>query len=320
MPRRRTAAALVGLAALSAAGCGLGAGSTPGETQLRVTRDFGRTPIVDTDTPKTSGEDTIMRLLQRNAEGVKTRFGGGFVQAIDGVEGGTRDGRQVDWFYYVNGYIADKGAAATKVRPGDRVWWDHHDWTLTDRIPAVVGSFPEPFVHGYDGNRHPIRIECGTTAAVCKDVQSRFTDLGLVAAIGSVSRSFTKQTLRILVGPWANVGEDPFARTIGQGPKASGVFARFSADGRTLTTLDERGRTVRQLGAGTGLIAATAPEGTEEVQSGTVRKDPIWVITGTDDRGVQAAADALDEGALAGAFAVALVNGGRPVRLPDRAR
>lgn len=319
MPRSASLAVVVTLAALGAAGCGLGAGSPVGETELRVTRDFGAATLVNTDTPKTSGQDTILRLLQRNAKAVTTRFGGGFVQSIDDVAGDTRAGRQFDWFFYVNGYIADKGAASIKVRNGDRVWWDQHDWTLTDRVPAVVGSFPEPFVHGFDGNRHPIRIECGTTEDVCKEVQSRFTDLGLVAAIGSVSRSFTKQTLRILVGPWSAVGEDPFARTIGEGPKASGVFARFADDGKTITTVDAQGRDVRTLGAGTGLIAATAPEGVEEVQSGTVRKDPIWVVTGTDDRGVQAAVDALDEGALAGAFAVAVV-GGRPVRLPEPAR
>jgi hypothetical protein len=43
----------------------------------------------------------------------------------------------------------------------------------------------------------------------------------------------------------------------------------------------------------------------------------VWVVTGTDARGVQAAAGALDEGALAGRFAVA-ISGGRPVALPDR--
>jgi hypothetical protein len=199
------------------------------------------------------------------------------------------------------------------------VWWDHRDWSVTDRVPAVVGSFPEPFLNGFDGNRHPIRIECGTDDDVCRDVQSRFTDLGLVAALGGVSRSFTRQTLRILVGPWSAVGGDPFAGTIGKGPKESGVYVRMSGDGKTITTLDERGRPVRRLGPGTGLIAATAPEGLEEVQSGAVRKDPIWVVTGTDERGVRAAVAALDEGALAGAFAVAVV-GGRPVRLPEVAR
>ena len=57
------------------------------------------------------GGETVMRMLQRDFE-VQTRYGGGFVQSIDGVAGGRQDGRPVDWFYYVNGILADDGAAA----------------------------------------------------------------------------------------------------------------------------------------------------------------------------------------------------------------
>ena len=46
------------------------------------------------------------------------------------------------------------------MRGGDRVWWDRHDWSAATRVPAVVGSFPEPFVHGIDGKRLPVRVEC----------------------------------------------------------------------------------------------------------------------------------------------------------------
>ena len=51
-----------------------------------------------------------MRLLQSKYD-VKTRYGGGFVQAIDGARGREGDGRRVDWFYYVNGIEAPVGAA-----------------------------------------------------------------------------------------------------------------------------------------------------------------------------------------------------------------
>lgn len=306
------------LAAFVAASCGVGAGESSDGVQLRVTSDFGKNVIADETDLKTSGEETVMRLLQRNVDGVKTRFGGAFVQEIEGVAGGERNGQSVDWLFYVNGFIADKGAASIKLHAGDRVWWDNHNWETTDRIPAVVGSFPEPFLSGIDGRKHPVRIECGTDEATCKDAQSQFTDLGVLASLGAVSRSFTKQTLRVLVGTWDEVGGDPFSAPIGKGPKASGVFARFTDNGRTLVTLDERGKEVRRLGPGTGLIAATAPPGIEEVQSGTVRKDPIWVVTGTDDAGVKAAIAALDEGALAGRFAAAIV-GGKPVSLPEPA-
>ena len=73
-------AALV--AAAVVAGCGLGAGPKASDTELLVSKDFGAEPVVQADEPKVGGSDTVMRLLQRNAPNVKTRFGGNFVQSI----------------------------------------------------------------------------------------------------------------------------------------------------------------------------------------------------------------------------------------------
>jgi hypothetical protein len=314
-PQRRSlrlavvAAALVA-AAGGVAGCGLGAGDAPSGTQLLVSQDFGGEPLVQSDAPKAGGSDTVMRLLERNAKNVKTRFGGGFVQSIQGVSGGQRDGHPVDWFFYVNGIESSKGATAVRVHEGDRVWWDFHDWGVVDRVPAVVGSFPEPFLHGVDGRKLPTRVECVSQSdPACGDVQGRLVDLGLPAAKGGVGNSFVADTLRILVGPWQALRADSTAKLLEKGPRGSGVFARPASDGKSIALLDADGQVTRTLGAGTGLIAAT--EATDE------KADPVWLVTGTDARGVQAAADALDEGALAGHFAVA-ISGGRPIPLPDR--
>ena len=147
---------MVACAAVAAAlgGCGLGSGPAATNTQLLVSKDFGSQPIVDSDSPKVGGSDTVMRLLQRNAPKVTTKYGGNFVQSIDGVSGGQSSaGKPVDWFFYINGIEASKGATAVRVHQGDRVWWDWHDWGVTDDVPAVVGSYPEPFLHGVDGHR-----------------------------------------------------------------------------------------------------------------------------------------------------------------------
>ena len=294
---------------MAAAGCGLGAGQAPSQTQLLVSRDFGALPLTQTDQPNTGGSDTVMRLLERNAKSVKTRYGGGFVQAIDGVSGGTRGGRPVDWFFYVNGVESDKGATAVRVNQGDRIWWDFHDWGTTDRIPAVVGQYPEPFVHGVDGRRLPTRIECVEPKdAACSAVADRMAALGLPAGRGGVGNSFVADTLRILVGPWRALRDEPTAHLLERGPGVSGVYVRPKNAGRAFTLLDARGRPTRTFGPGTGLIAATVAKD---------NPDPVWVVTGTDTAGVHAAAAALDEGALANHFAIAVV-GGKPVPLPDR--
>jgi hypothetical protein len=299
--------------AAALAGCGLGAGPKASNTELLVSQDFGAKPIVQTDDPKTGGSDTVMRLLQRNAPKVQTRYGGNFVQSIGGVSGGQRDGRPVDWFFYVNGIQADKGATSIRVHAGDRVWWDFHDWAATDDIPAVVGSFPEPFLHGVDGRRLPSRVECSQPKApACSTVADKLTELGLPAARGGVGNSFVEDTLRIIVGRWREVRGDSTAKLLERGPATSGVFARPAADGKSIALLDGSGRTTRTLGAGTGLVAATRAR----VDKGQV-SDPVWIVTGTDEAGVEAAASALDEGALAGRFAIAMSHG-RPIGLPDR--
>ena len=184
MPGWRLLAPTAALAALCAlAGCGLGAGSAPSGVQLTATREFGAVPVGRQGPPRLRGQETVMSLLIRDHR-VKTRYGGGFVQSIDGLAGGTRGGEPIDWFYYVNGVEAPKGAAETNVHPGDRVWWDLHDWSQTEDIPAVVGSYPEPFLHGIDGKRLPVRVECSEVAgASCQTVLAHLRASGVPAAV-----------------------------------------------------------------------------------------------------------------------------------------
>jgi hypothetical protein len=297
MRRAATVLACVLALALAATGCGLGAGKTPGGVRLTVTHDFGTGRILDTPSPQRAGSETVMRLLQRNAR-VKTRYGGNFVQGIDGRAGGRSGGRRVDWFFYVNGIESSRGASDVKVHDGDRIWWDRHDWGTTLHVPAVIGSFPEPFLHGVDGKRLPSRVECATARSpACRAVTDGLRRVGVVAGIAAPGVATGPDTLRI----------DPAAGRLERGPKLSGVYLRPSADGRMFSALDARGRVARRLGAGTGLVAATAVEG----------EQPTWIVTGTDEAGVSSAAQAFaaGESALSDKFALA-VSADRPIALP----
>ena len=300
---RRTAelATAVSLAAASLAGCGLGAGSAPSAVHLLVTRDFGATVVRSWSAPQVRGEETVMSLLMRNAT-VGTRYGGGFVESIDALAGGESHGQPVEWFYYVNGVEAPKGAAATNVHPGDHIWWDRHNWSQTDDVPAVVGSFPEPFLNGIGGKRLPVLVECAqTTDHACGAVGAALRKLGVPAARAAIgSGGGAAQTLRVVVAPWAAIPADPGVRSIERGPRASGVYARFSADGRTLSLLNQGGRIVRTLGPGAGLLAAT--------RSG--ENAPVWVVTGTDPAGAALAARAFNQGTLENRFSVAVSSAG----------
>jgi hypothetical protein len=300
-----TLAVLLGLAG-TLAGCGLGAGSAPRGVRLLVTRDFGAQVLHEASHPKTAGQETVMRLLERNYK-IGTREGGGFVESIDGLSGGDEGDRPIGWFYFVNGVEASAGAAATDVHGGDRIWWDLHDWSQTETVPAVVGSFPEPFLDGWLGKRLPVRVECAQgVEAPCRTVTDRLQAAGVPAATSAVGPGEGSETLRVLVGEWHTIDHDPVAARIEKGPRTSGVYATFSAAGASLSLLDEGGVVVRTLGAGAGLVAATR-QGDEA---------PVWVVTGTDDAGVKLAAQGFDEATLHDRFAVALL-AGSSIALPE---
>lgn len=245
-----------------------------------------------------------MRFLQRNAD-VSTRYGGGFVQCVNKLCGGGTGARE-DWFYFVNGIEAPKGAAATRVRHGDHVWWDRRAWDAADRVPAVVGSFPEPFLHGPGEKRLPVRVEClRPQDDVCRDAQQALVDFGISASKTTLRSSIAQDTLRVVVGTWTVLREDGALQPLEDGPSASGVYAEPRADGRSIALLDPRGRVVRTLRAGGGLVAATR----------VGEDEPVWALTGTDDAGVAAAVRAFAERTLRNRYAVA-VTGNAAVPLP----
>ena len=293
------AVALALAATLALAGCGLGAGRAPGGVQLLVTTNFGGRVLGSWSAPSVVGEETVMSLLVRNAR-VSTRYSGGFVESIDGVSGGHENGAPVDWFYYVNGIEAPLGAASTNVHAGDHVWWDRHDWSQTDHIPAIVGSFPEPFLNGIEGKRLPVRVQCTAVGGrACREVLGALRSAGVPAGVAALGGG-GPHTLDVLVGPWPQIAGDPVAHAIASGPAASGVYATLSADGRKLTLLDQDGARRSPFTGSAGLIAAT--------RSG--EEAPTWVVTGTDEAGVALAAGDFNTQTLDGHFALAVTSAG----------
>jgi len=158
----RTAFLLV--LALVLAGCGGGARSH-GAVTLWVTRDRGTRVLYAGRAPAGL---TAMQALEREQK-VTTRYGGRFVQSIDGVEGSL--GAQRDWFFFVNGIEADRSAAEVKLHPGDVEWWDYRSWKGgAMSVPVVVGSYPEPFLHGLPGTTRVVGGDERIASAIAKQV------------------------------------------------------------------------------------------------------------------------------------------------------
>jgi hypothetical protein len=291
----------VAAVAVALAGCGLGPGeSSEGTATLTVTRDYGTTPVVEATVDDPTESETVLRLLDREAD-IETRYGGGFVQSIEGVAGGLQGDRSFDWFFYVNGVESPVGSADVPLAGGDRVWWDHHDWTDVMRVPAVVGSWPEPFLQQSAGeDRLPVRVECAGARSACRIAAERLSDEGVSVSEEPYRAEAGDEALRILVGPWPAVSRDPAAALIDDGPRASGVFVRFmGGPAMELVALDERAAPDSRLGRGAGLVAAVRDD----------EDPPTWVVSGVDAAGVQAAAEALGDETLTDRFAVIVAAG-----------
>jgi Domain of unknown function (DUF4430) len=285
--RRIQAAAGVLLGALAVAGCGLGPGPSIGDVQLTVTRDYGSQLLLRKGESNARQSETAMRLLDRDAE-ISTRYGGRFVQSVDGLQGRSSGGRSFDWFFYVDGVESPVGAADYPLHAGYRVWWDYRDWTAAMRVPAVVGSYPQPFRDGYEGKLHPLRVLCRGGGNACSVARER-----LRAAVGAGKTA--GGPIRVLVGPWKRLRSDPAAALIAKGPADSGVFADFvdRAGSSLLQPLDVGGRPAGSPRSA-GLVAATR-DGDDP---------PTWVVTGTGPADVAAAARLLEAGDLRDRYAI----------------
>jgi hypothetical protein len=307
--RRRTRRGAAALAAVAVGALALGGCSAAGDgagAQLLVTQDFGARPVADLPQPKAASDDTPLALLKRNVPGVRDVPAAGGDRRVTAV-GPLAERGATRWSLYVNGVGADADGPTDDLHDDDAVWWDRHGTAATGRVRAVVGSFPAPFSHGPEGKKLPVRIECSPAdIPSCQKVQDAMTAAGVFAAQGGLQQALTKETLRIIVGPWAQIRDDDAARQLEAGPRVSGVYAKPSPDGRSIAILDARGAVTRRLGPGSGLIAAT------RFHDG----QPVWIVTAPDVAGVAAVAQALDQGNLKDHFALAVVDG-RAVSVPE---
>jgi hypothetical protein len=317
--RRGTAVAIALLGvALAAAGCGLGPGADVGSVELTVTREFGSEAVLRRSL-EVKESDTVMRALEASAE-VETRFGGGFVHSIDGVAEGEHGGDPYDWFFFVDGVESPVGAADVELKGDERVWWDYRDWSATNHVPAVVGSWPAPFADGMAGKRYPVVLECDGGGSACVSAREALEREGV-----KLSSGYPQGAIRMLVGPWDRLREDPAAQLLEAGPGESGIYANFEAGVRPLSAgsrertnaavayglvaLDEDGSPARRLAPDAGLVAVTSRYG----------GPPVWLVTGGTAAAVRGAAEALDEEHLRDHYAVA-IEGGKEMPLPVEAR
>ena len=298
MRRRLRLFPLMLAATLALAGCGLEANGGSGGAKLTITHAFGSEAVGTHFQRDLAGGETVKQLLERSYA-VRTGPGGRVVESIGGA---ASNGRGLEWSFWVNGIAPVRSARIAPVDHGDQVWWDLHDSVAASSIPAVVGSYPEPFTTGIGGRRLPTVLACAPDVQrACGVVARALTHAGVKVADQLLGGGSGSDSLAVVVGTFRDLRGVIAAQLLKGGPSQSGVYAQYAGDGGTALELDNpQGQVLRTVGRGAGLVAATEQPGLNE---------PAWLVTGTDPAGVSAAASALTPARLRDHLALAVVDG-----------
>jgi hypothetical protein len=255
-----------------------------------VTRSFSK-PAILAETVAIGEDTTALDALQVVAR-VETKYGGGFVSSIEGISTkyeGTAKERE-DWLFYINGISLSTGAGGYVLKDGDSQHWDYHDWSFRQFIPAIIGDFPEPFLHGIRGVVYPTLV--AYQSGFEEEARQIADSLGELGVPDVTQRSFVELSAGeretsnlVLVG----TGDFEPIEELNEPWNRLGFFGHFE-DG-ALVVFDSAGEVVNEYGAGTGLIQATQsiwnPKG---VGAG---ENVVWVVSGLDEAGVRSAVDIL---------------------------
>jgi hypothetical protein len=284
------------------------------QTRVVVTRDFGKTVILDetTDLPPDSNALKALQGVTR----VETAYSGGFVRGINGLKSEYKNTASLkqDWFVFINGLLANTGALDYTLQPGDIQQWDFHTWSFQQMVPAIIGHFPLPLTQGYEGKTRPAVIACSPTYRDEADslqkllVQLKVSDVSIRDVSGLSPKEKEESNIFLIDTP-----DNSLVTELNKNWRRLGFFAHF--ENNSLLALTAEGRIQQRYEAGTGWVQATQnpwnPNGTGACES------TAWLITGTDTAGVKAAARSLIENYTAIRYSCALIiSNGELIRLP----
>ncbi len=244
--------------------------------QVVITKNFGRSLMLEEYVQIETGT-TAMDTLKKVAE-VETRYGGGFVYSINNVSSqytGTNPTKK-DWFFYVNGMLANVGATDYQMCEGDIEHWDFHDWSFYPTVSAIIGDFPEPFLHGYGGKTmKTIIVYQEGFKEEASLIKNSLTSFGvkhvLTKTLTNLKEEEKKHSNLILIG---TQNFQPI-QELNKIHEKLGFYVYFD-DGK-MVLLDCKGNVVKKSTSG-GVIQATQnpwnPKGTLTCEN------VVWVISG----------------------------------------
>jgi len=288
-------------------------GSLSSAVTVVVTWDFGNEVLLE-ETVAIEPDTRAMDVLQKVAS-VETKYGGGFVDSINGIGAGSEEAGKspMDWFLYINGIASNVGAADYILGDGDVEHWDFRNWSYHQYVPAIIGNFPQSFRRGYKGNIRPTVVVyeawLGSEAESLVEHLERAGILDVSAVSGDQLSGEVREQNNLII--LAEMDSGVIAE-INSAYKKLGLSIYF--DSGKIVALDADGNTFREFGSGSGVIQATQnPWQPKGVGAG---ESVVWMVTGNDETGVRSAVEALMYQDFKYAYAV-VISGGEIFRVPQ---
>lgn len=276
-----------------------------------VTLDYGKEVILERRILVEEGT-SVMQALKLVAD-VETAYGGGFVSAINGIHSGYMVDKEnkTDWFFYVNGFLSNKGALDYKIVNGDLIQWDFHYWGFRPFRTAIVGAFPAYFTNGYEGKLRPTVLVYeelfeGSASRIKRELQERGLTVELIP-FSSLSAEIKANSNIILVASSNN----SLVVELNRLHEKLGFSAYF--EGGKLVSLNCRGETEKIYEGDVGVVQAT--QNVWNPKGNWACENVILLITGLSEKGVESAVDALIDEDYKYSFAFIVFNGSL-VRIP----
>ncbi len=261
---------------------------TSGNIDIIISKDFANEKI-ESASLKHIKNYSVMDYMQENFQ-IETAYGGGFVNAINGIKSGFTDKKKkekLDWFYYINGRLADIGCDDYFPLPNDVVIWDYHSWEYSNYVSNIVGAYPKNFTNKCMDQKLNLEIiQNGKYGEEVKALSEYLQKEGVekVSISDYEENSLDKTEVNsIVVGEYDEIKNLPIVKQALKNRDKLGIFYNiekdlkiYSFDNKKVETYD-RGTVISSISKEYGLPST------------------VWLITGNDENLIKKAVNILYE-------------------------
>ncbi|NLK72020.1 MAG: DUF4430 domain-containing protein [Clostridiales bacterium] len=279
------------------------------DVEIIISKDFGN-EILSINKHESKG-DTVLDVMQANYE-VETAYGGSFINGIDGIVSGftgKKNREKVDWFYYVNGILAQIGSGDFEIRAGDVVIWDYHDWNYGTFFSSIIGAYPINFKSNPQGEELESAIlYLPGFKNSGERLQSYLKEIGIqkVNALPMDEDILADEALNsVVIGVWDEIMQFEYIKNVYKNKEKTGLYFEFDDK---LKILDHNGNVADTYERGAVMASVLKDYGAMSA---------LWLVTGNNEEDIEKSIDILCEDAeeIKGAFSV-IVTGDEIINLP----